>query len=190
MTSTATIAATMQADSQRRWNSAVQISGIRMTIPTPEVVPAARISVSTHPVQASGTSTLTQAGSRLHGSANDAATATSRTILAIIAARDCRPGGSARLISASTATTANGTTLALSTGPRNGNPGGCPSPRSTAGTAEDPMATSSKAVRDHRRNKAAASHDPEPQQRDPGTRAHAGVGIYPNLIITPTLQPA
>jgi hypothetical protein len=37
ITSTATIAATMQPDSHLRWNRAVQISGTKMTMPTPEV---------------------------------------------------------------------------------------------------------------------------------------------------------
>jgi hypothetical protein len=50
ITSTATIAATMQPDSHLRWNGAVQISGTKMTMPTPEVAPAARISASTDPV--------------------------------------------------------------------------------------------------------------------------------------------
>jgi hypothetical protein len=50
ITSTATIAATMQPDSHLRWNRAVQISGTKMTMPTPEVAPAARISASTDPV--------------------------------------------------------------------------------------------------------------------------------------------
>ena len=88
-------------------------------------VPAARISASTHPVQASGTRTVIQPGSRRHGSANDRATASSAAMLAITAARDCMPGGSTRLISASTATTANGTALAPQPRPQNGNPGGC-----------------------------------------------------------------
>jgi len=50
ITSTATIAATTQPDSSRAPNSTVQISGIRMTMPTPELGPAARISARTEPV--------------------------------------------------------------------------------------------------------------------------------------------
>jgi hypothetical protein len=49
-TSTATIAIITHADSHSCWNNAVQISGTRMTIPTPDVVPAARIRHSTEPV--------------------------------------------------------------------------------------------------------------------------------------------
>ena len=47
-------------------------------------------------------------------------------MLTITAGCDCTPFGSARLTSASTATTANGTTLASSPGPRNGKPAGRP----------------------------------------------------------------
>jgi hypothetical protein len=50
ITSTATIAATTQTDSARVPNSAVQISGINRTTPTPELGPAARISARTEPV--------------------------------------------------------------------------------------------------------------------------------------------
>jgi len=46
----ATIAATTHADSHARWNRAVQMSGTSITIPTPETVPAARVSASTDPV--------------------------------------------------------------------------------------------------------------------------------------------
>ena len=61
-----------------------------------------------------------------------------RTMLAIIAGVDCTPDpGSARLTSASTATTANGTTLASSPGPRNGKPGGCSGPGGTTGRTAD-----------------------------------------------------
>jgi hypothetical protein len=49
-TSTATIAATTHADSHGCPNNAVQISGTKMTIPTPDVVPAARIRHRTEPV--------------------------------------------------------------------------------------------------------------------------------------------
>jgi hypothetical protein len=50
ITSTVTIAATTHADSQSCPNKAVQISGTKMTMPTPDVVPAAKISASTEPV--------------------------------------------------------------------------------------------------------------------------------------------
>jgi hypothetical protein len=50
ITSTATIAANTHADSHSRPNKAVQISGTKMTMPTPDVVPAAKISASTEPV--------------------------------------------------------------------------------------------------------------------------------------------
>ncbi len=60
---TATIAATMQPDSHLGWNRAVQISGTKMTMPTPEADPAARVSASTDPVYASGISTDSQPGS-------------------------------------------------------------------------------------------------------------------------------
>ena len=48
--SAATIAATTHADSHRRWNRAVQMSGISSTMPTPETVPPARVSASADPV--------------------------------------------------------------------------------------------------------------------------------------------
>ena len=49
-TSTDTIvAASMQADSHRWWNSAVQTTGIRATMATPDVVPAAMVRASTDP---------------------------------------------------------------------------------------------------------------------------------------------
>ena len=48
--STATIAATRHADSHFWWNKAAHTSGIRITTPTPEVVPAARMSARTDPV--------------------------------------------------------------------------------------------------------------------------------------------
>jgi len=50
MISTAMIAATTHTDSHRRWNSAVHTSGIRITMPTPDVKPAARSRASTEPV--------------------------------------------------------------------------------------------------------------------------------------------
>jgi hypothetical protein len=50
ISSTATMTGTMQADSHGRWNRAVQISGIRMTMPTPDVVPAASTRARTEPV--------------------------------------------------------------------------------------------------------------------------------------------
>jgi hypothetical protein len=50
ITSVRTIAAITHTDSHRRWNSAVHTSGIRITIPTPDVEPAARRSASTDAV--------------------------------------------------------------------------------------------------------------------------------------------
>jgi hypothetical protein len=50
ITSVMTIAATTHTDSHRRWNSAVHTSGIRITIPTPDVEPAARMRASTDAV--------------------------------------------------------------------------------------------------------------------------------------------
>ena len=41
---------TMQADSNGRWYKAVQISGTSMTMPIPDVAPAARMSARTDPV--------------------------------------------------------------------------------------------------------------------------------------------
>jgi hypothetical protein len=122
MISTATIAATMIAESSRRWNSAVHISGIRITMPTPLVVPAARIRASTDPVYSSGTSTGAQSGSRDQGRKNAAAVSSSRSTLATTAPPDRGPGGSATLASASTATAANGSTRDQTAGPVNGLP--------------------------------------------------------------------
>src|ERR1700742_962274 len=120
MISTATIAATMTAEASRRWNSAVHTSGIKITMPTPLVEPAARISASTDPVYSSGTSTGAQSGSRGQGRKNAAAVASSRTTLATTAPPDCGPGGRATLASASTATAANGSTRDQAAGPVNG----------------------------------------------------------------------
>ena len=49
-TSTDTSVATRtQADSHRRWNRAAQTTGIRATMATPDVVPAAMVSARTDP---------------------------------------------------------------------------------------------------------------------------------------------
>ena len=50
ITSVTTTAATTHTDSHGRWKSAVHTRGIRITMPTPEVEPAARSRASTDPV--------------------------------------------------------------------------------------------------------------------------------------------
>jgi hypothetical protein len=122
MTSTATIAATTHTESIRRWNNAVHSTGIAIKMPTPLLDPAARIRASTEPVYSSGTSTGAQSGSRDQGSKNAAAVASSNTTLTTTAAIDPGPGGSATLASATTASTANGSTRGHRAGPRNGLP--------------------------------------------------------------------
>src|ERR1700759_2333264 len=122
MISTATIATTMTAESCLRWNSAVHTSGIKITMPTPLVEPAASSRASTEPTYSSGTITGVQSGSRDQGSRNAAAVATSSSTLASTAAPEWGPGGKARLTSARIATAANGSTRGHSDGPWNGTP--------------------------------------------------------------------
>ncbi len=87
ITSTATMAATMQADSHARWNRAVQM-GDQDDDANPDVEPAASSSATTDPVQMIGASTGIQAGSRDRGTRKAAAVASSSTRLPPDARKD------------------------------------------------------------------------------------------------------
>src|ERR1700751_628633 len=110
---TARTATVTTADSQRRWNSAVQISGLSRKMPTPEVdQPAAWIRAKTDPVYSSGTFTVSQPGARRHGTKTiSAATAGSNSRLTTASDSEAGPGGSSRLASSMTAKAANGEIL-------------------------------------------------------------------------------